>query len=89
MNIQLFVCFHKKIFSDCYKISQEEKEKYLTFYGVDNEDLEINKNVIYEYDLIDYNPILQKKSIMKEVVYITFIKIVYIIMIISDFVSMI
>lgn len=62
MNIQLFVCFHKKIFSDCYKISQEEKEKYLTFYGVDNEDLEINKNVIYEYELIDYNPILQKKK---------------------------
>lgn len=72
MNIHLFVCFHKKIFSDCYKISQIEKEKYLTFYGVKDKDLEINKNVIYEYELIDYNPLLQKKNIMKEVVYIIY-----------------
>jgi hypothetical protein len=62
MNIQMFVCFHKKIFSNCYKISQIEKEKYLTFYGVKDKDLEINKNVIYEHELIDYNPILQKKK---------------------------
>jgi hypothetical protein len=62
MNIQLFVCFHKKIFSNCYKISEIEKEKYLTFYGVKDKDLEINKNVIYEYELIDYNPILQEKN---------------------------
>jgi len=61
MNIKLFVCFHKKIFSDCYKISQIEKEKYLTFYGVKDKDLGIN-NVIYEYNLIDYNPILQQKK---------------------------
>ena len=60
MNIQLFVCFHKKIFSNIYKITPEEKEKYLTFYGVDNKDLEINKNVIYEYELAHYNPMLQK-----------------------------
>jgi hypothetical protein len=61
MNIQIYVCFHKKVFSDCYKINQTEKEKYLTFYGVREQDLELNKNVIYEYDLIDYNPTLQKK----------------------------
>jgi len=61
MNIKLFVCFHKKIFPNCYKISQIEKEKYLTFYGVKDKDLGIN-NVIYEYDLIKYNPILQQKN---------------------------
>jgi len=62
MNIQLFICFHKKIFPDIYKISSIENEKYLTFYGVKDKDLEINKNVIYEYDLTHYNAILQENK---------------------------
>jgi len=62
MNLQIFVCFHKKIFSDYYQISHSEKQKYITFYGVLDKDSEINTNVIYEYDLIDYNPILQQKK---------------------------
>ena len=62
MNIQLFVCFHKKIFPTVYKISPIENEKYLTFYGVNNKDLEIKKKVIYEYELLHYNPVLQKNN---------------------------
>jgi hypothetical protein len=62
MNIQLFVCFHKKIFPNIYKISSIENENYLTFYGVKSKDSEINKNVIYEYDLPYYNPILQQNN---------------------------
>lgn len=62
MNIQLFVCFHKIIFSNIYKISSMENEKYLTFYGVKDKDLTINKKVIYEYELPYYNPIIQQKK---------------------------
>jgi len=43
MNIQLFICFHKQIIPNIYKISSIENEKYLTFYGVKDKDLEINK----------------------------------------------
>ena len=51
----MYVCFHKNIFPDIYKVN----EKYLTFYGVkEKEELE---NVIYEYELPHYNDSLQKK----------------------------
>ena len=62
MKIQFFVCFHKKIFHEVYFITPEEKEKYLTFYGVKEKDLSENKNIIYEYELKNYNPMLQKKK---------------------------
>ena len=64
MNIQFFVCFHKKIFSNIYKISLAENEKYLTFYGVKDKDLQINQRekVIYEYELPYYNPMMQEKK---------------------------
>jgi hypothetical protein len=62
MNLQFFVCFHKKIFHEIYNISNEEKEKYLTFYGVKDKDAIENKNIIYEFDLDNYNPVLQKKK---------------------------
>lgn len=62
MNIQFFVCFHKKIFHNIYKISSIENEKYITFYGVKDKDLGQNKNIIYEYELMHYNDILQKKN---------------------------
>jgi hypothetical protein len=62
MNIQFFVCFHKKIFPDIYKISSIENKQYLTFYGVKDKDLDIKHNIIYEYELQYYYPILQKKN---------------------------
>jgi hypothetical protein len=62
MNLQLFVCFHKKIYPDIYKINSSEKEKYITFYGVKEKDLEIEKNVIYEFELPYYYSILQKNN---------------------------
>jgi hypothetical protein len=62
MNLQIFVCFHKKIFPEIYKISSVENEKYITFYGVKDKDLEIDKNVIYEYELNHYNPKLQENK---------------------------
>ena len=64
MNIQFFVCFHKKIFLELYKISSIENETYLTFYGVKDKDkdIETNKNIIYEYELEYYNPALQRNK---------------------------
>jgi hypothetical protein len=62
MNLQFFVCFHKKIFDEIYKISEEENKNYLTFYGVKDKDLETDKNIIYEYELTNYNSTLQKNN---------------------------
>ena len=61
MNLQVFVCFHKKIFPDIYKVCSTENETYLTFYGVKDKYSGI-KNVIYEYELNHYNPMLQKNK---------------------------
>jgi hypothetical protein len=58
----LFVCFHKKIFPDIYKIIPIEKQNYLTFYGVNHKDLEINEKIIYEYELTHYNSNLQTNN---------------------------
>jgi hypothetical protein len=62
MNLQFFVCFHKKIFHNIYKITPAEKEKYITFYGVKEKDPEGNPKIIYEYELEKYNPNLQSKK---------------------------
>jgi hypothetical protein len=62
MNIQLFVCFHKCIFDELYKTTLDENNKYLTFYGVRDKYLKTDKNVIYEYELPEYNSVLQEKK---------------------------
>lgn len=60
MNLQIFVCFHKKIIHELYQIRVDETEKYLTFYGVKDRDSNIDSKVIYEYELPVFNPVLQK-----------------------------
>jgi hypothetical protein len=60
MNIQFFICFHKKLY-DIYNITTDEKEKYLTFYGVKNKDT-LQKNIVYEYELPHYNSVLQQHT---------------------------
>jgi len=62
MSLQFFVCFHQKIFPEIYKISSKENKKYLTYYGVKNKDVSLNKNVIYEYELTHYNHKLQENK---------------------------
>lgn len=59
MNIQFFICFHKKIHHEIYKVTEEEK-KYITLYGVREKDPLNLTNIIYEYELAQYNPTLQK-----------------------------
>jgi hypothetical protein len=61
MNLQFFVCFHKKIFHEIYKISTTEKKKYLTYYGVKDKETNTpdSANIIYEYELTNYNPVIQ------------------------------
>ncbi len=61
MNIQIFVCFHKKIYPEIYEITISENENYLTFYGVKNKYNNV-KNIIYEYELDYYNPIFQNND---------------------------
>lgn len=62
MNFQFFVCFHKRIFNEIYKVSTEEKQKHLTFYGVKDKDNEITNRLVYEYELANYNPLLQSNK---------------------------
>ena len=58
MNLQFFVCFHELILHENYKISDSDKEKYLTYYGV--KDQITDEKTIYEYDLAIYDSNLQK-----------------------------
>lgn len=83
MNIQIFVCFHKQIFPELYEISKIEQDNYLTYYGVKDNYEDTTRNIIYEYNLAHYTANLQKKNITREVAYIMFIKIIYIINIIT------
>ena len=53
--IKVFVVFHKNFYPDIYQISQEDKLKYVTFYGVNYQ--QVSKlNIIYEYGFQFYNP---------------------------------
>jgi hypothetical protein len=61
MNIQFFICFHKQIYHNIYKIKEDE-QKYITFYGVKEKDSKNIDNVIYEYELSNYNPNLQRNK---------------------------
>jgi GR25 family glycosyltransferase involved in LPS biosynthesis len=60
ISINFFVCFHKKIFHEIYQISESEKNKYITFYGVKERDPIKIDNLIYECELPKYNSSLQK-----------------------------
>jgi hypothetical protein len=62
MNLQIFVCFHKKIHHEIYKIHELNKMQYITYYGVKEKDPSELKNVIYEYELPEYNSTLQKNK---------------------------
>ena len=57
-SLQIFVCFHKQIYADIYKINNAE-QKYITYYGVKERDTTNVKNIKYEYELTQYNPTLQ------------------------------
>jgi len=57
MNIQFFCCFHKTV-QDIYQITPEEKDKYITFYGVKNKDAQ---KAIYEYELRPLSTFLTEK----------------------------
>ncbi len=61
MNLQFYVCFHKRIFPELYKMHETEK-KYITYYGVKDKDKNIDGNVLYEYELPNYNPSLQRNN---------------------------
>jgi len=64
---QIFVVFHKKIFDECYEnISQEDLDKYFTFFAV-NESIqkEYTKNkykIINEWELPNYDPEFQLRG---------------------------
>ena len=53
--IKVFVVFHKKFYPEIYQISQEEKLKHLTLYGVNYQQVS-HLNVIYEYGFQIYIP---------------------------------
>ena len=57
--IKVFVVFHEKFYPDIYDLSEEDKHKYLMFYGVDKQQTS-NLNVIYEYGFEIYNPKWQR-----------------------------
>ena len=57
MNLHFFVCFHNTVHNQIYKVTEEEQEKYITFYGVKQR--QSLKNVIYESTLPHFNPLLQ------------------------------
>jgi len=61
MNIQFFICFHKKIFPKLYSSINETEFKYITYYGV-KERIRRKNNVLYEDELPIYNPNLQKQK---------------------------
>jgi hypothetical protein len=54
------VCFHKKIVNEIYYITEAEKQKYITYYGVKDKDDTNPNNTIYEFELEKYEPYLQK-----------------------------
>ena len=59
LNLKVFVVFHDKIYPEIYEVN-DEHTKYLTFYGVKNE--QENKtpmDIVYEKDLPLYEPIWQ------------------------------
>lgn len=58
LNMKVFVVFHKEFFPGIYYINDKDK-KYLTFYGV-KEEQETTMDIIYEKDLPLYEPIWQK-----------------------------
>jgi hypothetical protein len=64
MNIQFFVCFHKKILREVYYTNPTDNDKYLTFYGVKEKESEAESfaKIIYEYELDNFNPIFQIKT---------------------------
>lgn len=62
MNLQFFCCFHDYLIKRNYlNIESDERDKYITFYGVNKKIVDDHwKNIIYEYDLLHYNENLQK-----------------------------
>lgn len=58
LNMKIFVVFHKEFFPGIYYINPEHR-KYLTFYGV-KEEQETTEDIIYEKDLPIYEPIWQQ-----------------------------
>ncbi len=59
LNLCIYIVFHNSIFEHLYEEMSQEDKKYLVLYGV-REKVKTNMSIIYEKNLIDYNPKLQK-----------------------------